>query len=230
MNNIVIGVEGLVGSGKTSICKNLLNEIPNSVLLHGGNLYRGIVYALINSNEDISKDINILKDNLKNVNIKEIMDKLNVEIKLENKETAVYVNNKKISEEDLQSKKSSIAVSIAGSVANNSDLFIFARNVIDDLKSKYNVIVSGRALMQIYPELNYHFLIVASLEERIKRKNKQYKGSIDLEELKSHILKRDKLQEESGFYKEYNNTIKVDVTDCKSVEESTYKVLDYIKL
>ena len=43
-DNIVIGIEGLVGSGKTSICRELLKLIPNSIILHGGNLYRGIVY------------------------------------------------------------------------------------------------------------------------------------------------------------------------------------------
>ena len=44
---MVIGIEGLVGAGKTSICRELLNIIPNAVLLHGGNLYRAIVYALL---------------------------------------------------------------------------------------------------------------------------------------------------------------------------------------
>ena len=33
LDNIVIGIEGLVGAGKTSICKELLNFIPNSVVL-----------------------------------------------------------------------------------------------------------------------------------------------------------------------------------------------------
>ena len=39
MEHIVIGIEGLVGAGKTSICRELLKKIPNSVLLNGGNLY-----------------------------------------------------------------------------------------------------------------------------------------------------------------------------------------------
>ena len=44
MPNIVIGIEGLVGSGKTSICRELLKRIPNSILFHGGDLYRAIVF------------------------------------------------------------------------------------------------------------------------------------------------------------------------------------------
>ena len=46
-NNIVIGIEGLVGTGKTSICKELLKYIPNAIVLHAGNIYRAITYQII---------------------------------------------------------------------------------------------------------------------------------------------------------------------------------------
>lgn len=218
--NIVIGIEGLVGSGKTSICKELLNYIPNSVILHGGNLYRGIVYAFLKQNKKIS--------DLKNENITNIMKELNVSIKLENRETIVYVNDEKINEENLQSRENSIAVSKVSNIANNEELFIFARNIINDLKEKYNVIVSGRSLMVIYPKLNYHFFITASIDERVKRKASQYNENEDLDILKKHIENRDLLQEKSGFYKIYPNTVIVDVTDCKDVNESTKKICEYI--
>ena len=223
MNNIVIGIEGLVGSGKTSICRELLHKLPNSIILHGGNLYRGIVYAFMkkNTNKNITS--------LENIDITQIMKALNVEIKLENNETVVYVEGKKIDEEELQNEQTSMAVSIAGNVANNENLFIFARNIINKFKEKYNVIVSGRALMQIYPDLDYHFLIVADLDERVKRKAIQYGENVNLDELRNHIETRDALQEKSGFYKIYDKTIKVDVTDCKTIEESTNKVCNYIK-
>ena len=45
--NLVIGIEGLVGAGKTSICKELLNYIPNSIVLHAGNVYRAITYQIL---------------------------------------------------------------------------------------------------------------------------------------------------------------------------------------
>lgn len=223
MNNIVIGIEGLVGSGKTSICRELNKRLPNSIILHGGNLYRGIVYAFMKQNN--SNSIN----SLKNIDITSIMKKLNVEIKLENNETVVYVDGIKIEEDELQNEKTSMAVSIAGNIADNQKLFIFAKNIIDKFKENYNVIVSGRSLMQIYPELDYHFLITASLDERVKRKAMQYKNEVDLEELKNHIIKRDELQEKSGFYKVYPKTIKVDVTDCRNIEESTNKICEYIE-
>lgn len=220
MENIVIGIEGLVGSGKTSICRELLHKLPNSMILHGGNLYRGIVYAFMKQNKQLS--------DLKDMDITKIMEDLNVKIELEDRETVVYVDSKKIDEEELQNQKTSMAVSKVSNVADNANLFLFARNIINNFKEKYNVIVSGRALMEIYPDLDYHIFITASLDERVKRKATQY-DNVDLDELKEHISKRDELQEKSGFYKMYPNTIKVDVTECRTVEESTNKVCEYIK-
>lgn len=227
MKNIVIGIEGLVGSGKTSICRELLNYIPNSMILHGGNLYRGIVYALMNK-KDI--DLSNLKSNIQNIDIKDLMDKLKVELRIENRESVIYVNGIKIDENNLQSKEASMAVSIAGGSADNSNLYVFARNLINGYKEKFNVIVSGRDLMNIYPNLDYHFLITASLEERIRRKMIQYGNNSNYEEIKQNILKRDELQEKAGYYKVYENTINIDVTDCKSANESVKKVLKFISM
>ena len=226
MKNIVIGIEGLVGSGKTSICRELLNYIPNSMILHGGNLYRGIVYALMQKKDIVLSN---LKSNIQNVDIKDLMDKLKVELKIENRESVIYVNGVKVDEESLQSKEASIAVSIAGGSADNSHLYVFARNLIDDYKEKFNVIVSGRDLVRIYPNLDYHFLITASLEERIRRKMIQYGNNANYQEIKQNIIKRDELQEKAGYYKIYENTIKIDVTDCNSAKESAMKVLEIIK-
>ena len=75
MKNIVIGIEGLVGSGKTSICRELLSKIPNSVIMHGGNLYRGIVYAFMSKNKNIKE--------LENIDITKVMEELDVKIELE---------------------------------------------------------------------------------------------------------------------------------------------------
>ena len=225
-DNIVIGIEGLVGSGKTSICRELLKFIPNSIILHGGNLYRGIVYSLMSNSKNI--ELSNLKSNIQNIDIKSLMDKLKVELKIEDRESIIYVNGVKIEEDNLQSQEASMAVSIAGGTADNSHLYVFGKNLINTYKEKFNVIVSGRDLMNIYPNLDYHFFITASLEERIKRKMIQYGSSSKYEEIKQNIITRDDLQEKAGYYKIYNNTIEIDVTDCKSAKESAKKMLNKI--
>lgn len=224
MSNIVIGIEGLVGAGKTAICRELLNKIPNSILLQGGNLYRAIAFALISSKTNLEQ----LKQSMQQVDIKQIMEKLKITLAIENRDTVIYINSKKIEEEDLQSAKSSIAVSEISSVANNQNFYLFGKSIIEEFKQNYNIIVSGRDLMKIYPNLDYHFLITASLEERVRRKCIQYNGKVAKEEVEQNIIKRDELQEKSGFYQKYDKTILVDVTSCKTVEDSTKEVLKYI--
>lgn len=226
MDNIVVGIEGYVGTGKTSVCKNLLNKIPNSVLLHGGNIYRAITYGILKTGL-----INVKEDNnkLSTLNIKNIMDKLKLELKIENNESVVYVHGKKISEEDLQSLETSMATSKISNYANNDALYEFGRNVIENLKQNYNVIVSSRDIVNMYPKIDYHFLLIGDIDERVKRKMKQYENEITFEDLKKHIQKRDELQKQTGYYKIHPITRVIDVTAYKSIEEETNKIMEYIK-
>ena len=221
-NNITIGIEGLVGAGKTSICRELLDKIPNSIILHGGNLYRGIVFALMSSGADMNK---IMHGTDKPIDIKQMMDILKVELKIENRESVVYVDGKEINEESLQSDTTSMAVSKIAKDADNTKFYIFGRKLIDAYKKQYNLIISGRDLMKIYPELDYHFFVTADIDTRMH----QYENeTITREELKKHIEERDMLQEQAGFYKRYSKTIDVDVTECKNAEESAMKILEKI--
>ena len=197
MDNITIGIEGLVGAGKTSLCRELQKLIPNSIILHGGNLYRGIIVAIKKSGINL---VQLTEKQNENLDIKKLMDMLHVNIKIENFESVVYVGNEKIDEDDLQSDEASMAVSNVAIHADNTKLYAFARKLIDELKQKFNIIISGRDLVNIYPNLDYHFFIVADLEKRIERKAIQYKNTnISMGKLKEHILERDKLQEKAGY-------------------------------
>ena len=224
--NIVIGIEGLVGAGKTSLCMELLNMIPNSVIMHGGNLYRTIVYALLESGISLDKLVN----NIKDYDIKEILEKYKINFKIENRESVFYIRNSKIEDKNLQSKEVSIGVSMVSNVADNRRLLEYGGKLIENLKKNYNVIFSSRAIMQTYPDIDYHFFIVADLKERIKRKSIQYKGKMSEKEIEKHIQRRDDLQEKTGFYKLSEKTTVLDITNCKSPKESAELLMEYIKL
>lgn len=219
--NIVIGIEGTVGAGKTSICRQLLEKIENSIILHGGNIYRAIVYGIMKENEN--------KKELKNIDVFEIMKRLEIDIKLEDKETVVYMKGKKIKEKDLQSNKTSITVSQISNVANNEKLYQFGKMLIDEFRKKYNIILSSRDIVKMYPDVTYHFFIDASIEERVNRKYVQYNKEMTKQEIRKMIEERDKLQENTGYYKIYSKTKIIDVTNCKTVEEAAQKVLKNIE-
>lgn len=220
--NIVIGIEGTVGAGKTSICRQLLGKIENSIILHGGNIYRAIVYGMMESQKN--------KQELKNVDIFEIMRQLEIDIKLENRETIVYMNGKELEEKDLQSEKVSISVSQVSNVANNEKLYQFGRKLIDEFRKNYNVILSSRDIVRMYPDFTYHFFIDASIEERINRKYMQYNKEIEKEQIRKMIEERDNLQEKTGYYKIYPQTKIIDVTECKTAEEAAEKIFQNIEV
>ena len=219
MKNIVIGIEGTVGAGKTSICRELLKDIDNSIILHGGEIYRAIVYGMLQTKIEDTENIEAFS----------IMKKLGIEIKLENKETVIYMNGKKIDEKELQSKKSSIEVSKVSNKADNTKLYQFGKELIDKYRNKYNVILSSRDIVKMYPDVTYHFFIDASIEERTNRKYMQYNKEIPKEQIREMIQVRDELQEKSGYYKIYPQTRIIDVTNCKSAKESEELVLENMK-
>jgi len=220
MENIVIGIEGTVGAGKTSICRKLLDKIENSIILHGGNIYRAIVYGMAKSPKINKKD---------KLDAFEIMKDLGIQIKLEDRETVIYMNGKKLDEKDLQSQKASMAVSQVSNIANNDKLYKFGKALIDGFRKDYNIILSSRDIVKMYPDVTYHFFVDASLEERTNRKYMQYNKEIPKEKIREMIQTRDELQEKSGYYKIYPQTKVIDVTDCKSVEQATEIVLENMK-
>ena len=232
--NIVIGIEGEVASGKTSICKGLTELIDNSIFIDGGAIYRGIVLAISKSDADLFNKLklnSINESNSINSNIDplEIMKMLNVEFKIENKKTEIYINESKIDNSEIDSAENAIGVTKMASEVNNEMLFKFAHNVIEEYRKKYNIIVSARNLIEIYPQMTCYVYITADIEERIRRRYSQYNGKYSVEEIKDMIIQRDLLHEKSGFNKTFERTIKIDVTNCKSKEEATNLVYDKLK-
>ena len=231
--HIVIGIEGLVGSGKTTMARELLKYIPNSILLHGGNIYRAVVFALLNSGVHLED----LASKTKNLDSFEILKKFHLSIQLEDRETVLYWNGKKIAEEDLQSEASSLGVSQMSQVADNQKLYEFGKSIIDQFKKDYSIILSSRDIIKMYPDVDYHFFITASLEERTRRKCIQYTKKMENKEqeefersIRENIEKRDELQEKAGYYKIYDQTIVIDVTKDASPQESAKKIMSHIKM
>lgn len=225
--NFVIGVEGEVGAGKTSMCKELIKIIPNTIFIDGGLIFRGIILAIKKYKETNYNDSNTYKHS--NLDAFEIMKKLNVEFKIVNMQTVIFIDGKEMNQEEIETMENSMDVSKVASKSDNNALFKFANNIIKEYNTKYNVIVSARDLVEIYPEMDLHLFVTADIEERIKRRYNQYKGKYSIEEIKNIILKRDELHNKAGFNKKCNKTVTLDLTDCKNANESAKKALNVIK-
>ena len=225
MKNIVIGIEGMVGAGKTSICNELLNFVPNSIFIDGSKIYRGLVEALHQSNIDMSK----LSD-VPNLTPFELLQKLNVEFKIEDRKTVIYINGNKVSDDTMKSMQNSVGVSKMANMADNTKLFTFAYHIVEEYSKKYNLIVSARDLVKIYPEMDLHIFITASLDERVKRRYNQLDKKYTIDEVRNTVIQRDILHEKSGFNEISDKTVKIDVTQDSSAKESAKKIYEkYIK-
>ena len=225
MKNIVIGIEGMVGAGKTSICNELLNFVPNSIFIDGSKIYRGLVEALHQSNIDMSKLNDVL-----NLTPFELLRKLNVEFKIEDRKTVIYINGNKVSDDTMKSMQNSVGVSKMANMADNTKLFTFAYHIVEEYSKKYNLIVSARDLVKIYPEMDLHIFITASLDERVKRRYNQLDKKYTIDEVRNTVIQRDILHEKSGFNEISDKTVKIDVTQDSSANESAKKIYEkYIK-
>lgn len=221
MKNIVIGIEGMVGAGKTSICNELLNFIPNSIFIDGSKIYRGLVEALHQSNIDMSK-----LSAVSNLTPFELLKKLNVEFNIENRKTVIYINGNKVDDEAMKSMQNSIGVSKMANMADNSKLFTFAYHIVKEYSKNFNLIISARDLVKIYPEMDLHLFITASLDERVKRRYKQLDNKFTIDEVRNAVVQRDILHEKSGFNETSSKTIKVDVTNDLSAKESAQNIYE----
>ena len=221
MNNIVIGIEGMVGAGKTSICDELLNLIPNSIFVDGSKIYRALIEALHMKKDNINS-----LEQMAMLTPFDLLKKLQVEFKIEDRKTVIYIAGKKIDEEAMKSMQNSIGVSKMANQADNSKLFAFAHQIIQEYSKKFNIIVSARDLVKIYPEMDLHIFITASLEERVQRRYNQLKGEYTIDEVRNSIIQRDILHEKSGFNETFDKTVKVDVTGDSSAKESAKKIFD----
>ena len=121
-----------------------------------------------------------------------------------------------------------MAVSKVSNVADNTKLYEFGRKLIDEYREKYNIILSSRDIVKMYPNVTQHFFIDASLEERTNRKYMQYNKEIPKEQIEEMIKSRDDLQEKSGYYRIYPQTKILDVTNCKSPKDAAQMVLQNI--
>ena len=64
---------------------------------------------------------------MNHVDIKSVMEKLNIEIKIENRDTIILIDGKEIDEQKYNLQKSSVAVSEISKVADNKNFYALER-------------------------------------------------------------------------------------------------------
>ena len=143
---IVIAIDGLAGSGKGTIAKNI-SSFYNFPHLDSGVLYRSVAYLCHKSGENVFDEKRVLKY-AQNLNIEEIdVDKLRTE------------------EIDQISSKISSFSSVRES------LKIFQLNFKKIHSDKSGIVIDGRDITTvIFPDAEIKFYVTASLKDRANRR------------------------------------------------------------
>ena len=160
--NNLITIDGISGAGKGTLAKSLALEL-NYSLLDSGNLYRlvGLIAKRLetSNSEEIAKELNSRKIKMEFDNLKGL--------------TEVFFGSERVTEE---LRHEEVAME-ASNFAKDS----FIRNTLikhqkDYFDSNKGLIADGRDMgTVIFPEARWKFFLIASIEERAKRRLRQLK-------------------------------------------------------
>ena len=218
--NNLITIDGISGAGKGTLAKSLALEL-NYSLLDSGNLYRlvGLIAKRLetSNSEEIAKELNSRKIKMKFDNLKGL--------------TEVFFGSERVTEE---LRHEEVAME-ASNFAKDS----FIRNTLikhqkDYFDSNKGLIADGRDMgTVIFPEARWKFFLIASIEERAKRRLRQLK-EVGLEVNMPTLIDNIKVRDEQDKNRDISpavpaeDALTIDTSNL-SAEELKNKVLEIIK-
>ena len=218
--NNLITIDGISGAGKGTLAKSLALEL-NYSLLDSGNLYRlvGLIAKRLetSNSEEIAKELNSRKIKMKFDNVKGL--------------TEVFFGSERVTEE---LRHEEVAME-ASNFAKDS----FIRNTLikhqkDYFDSNKGLIADGRDMgTVIFPEARWKFFLVASIEERAKRRLRQLK-EVGLEVNMPTLIDNIKVRDEQDKNRDISpavpaeDALTIDTSNL-SAEGLKNKVLEIIK-
>lgn len=173
-----VTVDGPAGTGKSTVSRIFSQKIGYQYI-ESGLIYRGLTYYL-SKNEIGPKDTE---------KIKEALHKLKIDLQ----DGFIVIDGKKI-DEDLRSEKIDKLVPLYSCV---SEIRNCARTLQHNAVAKNNSVVEGRDIgTAVFPSAFCKFFLDANIDVRAKRRYdeiKQQNPEISLEEIKSKMTERDKV-------------------------------------
>uniref|UniRef100_A0A7V2ZKY8 Cytidylate kinase n=1 Tax=Ignavibacterium album TaxID=591197 RepID=A0A7V2ZKY8_9BACT len=178
---LIIAIDGPAGSGKSTTAKLLAKKL-GYLYIDTGAMYRAVtLYAIKN---------NILNDEKK---IIELASQLDIELKLEEGVTKVFVNGKDVSEE-IRSLEVNQNVSPVSKIEGVRKILVEKQKQIG---KNGGVVMEGRDITTVvFPNADVKVYLTASIDERTRRRSLEFaqKGQeVDIEKVKENILERDRI-------------------------------------
>ena len=220
MNSKILTIDGPSGVGKGTLAKNLSDEL-GWIVLDSGSLYRMVGYlSLKNDTKDFSKISTII--NKEEIFFKFLKKNSNISLFLGEDDLSEFIRN-----EDVAKLASEFAVI----PEVREYLFKIQRAFLDKGKG---LIADGRDMgTVIFPEARWKFFLIASIEERAKRRLRQLK-EVGLEVNMPTLIDNIKVRDEQDKNRDISpavpaeDALTIDTSNL-SAEELKNKVLEIIK-
>jgi len=176
---MIIAIDGLAGSGKSSTAKIIAKKIEFSYF-STGKMYRSITCYCIENNLINSLPESLLKD----------IDDLKIRFK-DNDLNRVLINDNDYSQH-IYSKEVSKHVSLVSSIKKVRTLMVELQRHVS---KNHNIVCEGRDIgTVVFPNADYKFFFRADIKSRVNRRYIEIKSKNNLitkKKLKSMIMNRD---------------------------------------
>ena len=215
MKNIIIAVDGPAGAGKSTIAKIIAKKL-NINYIDTGAMYRAVTLKSLQNNIDIKDEQAVI----------EMAKKTSIDFRDNN----IYLDSKIVNDE-IRTVEVSQNVS---DVAKIKEVRYLMVDLQREIGKNNAVILDGRDIgSYVFPNADYKFFLVATPEERGKRryielKEKGYEGT--LEDIINDIIRRDEIDSNREFAPlvKAEGAIEIDTTG-KDINQVVELVLQKIK-
>ncbi len=213
---MIVAIDGPAGSGKGTIA-SILSKKLNLVNIDTGATYRCVALKALRNNLNVEDKDEIIK--LSN----------NIEIKFDLNNN-VYLDGEDVTKE-IRSKEVTNIVSPISSIVE------VRKNMVDlqrRLGNSNNVVMEGRDITTVvFPNADYKFYLNATLEERAKRRFKEYQEkniNMSYDEIYENIKSRDynDSHKEVGSLMKTNEQYYIDSTNL-TIDEVVEKFIKVIE-
>ena len=216
---LIVAIDGPAGSGKSTSAKLVAQEL-GYLYIDTGAMYRAVTFLAIKNN--------VLRNTK---TIIEIAKKSNIDLKFINGITHVSVDENDITD-DIRLPEVNLNVSDISAIAEVRKILVEKQRKL--ARENCGVVMEGRDIgTVVFPDANVKIFLIASIEERSRRRAKEYEEKsvpISLEEVKANLEQRDKIDSTRKIspLTKAPEAIEVDTSNV-TIRQQVDMILEYVR-
>jgi cytidylate kinase len=216
---LIVAIDGPAGSGKSTSAKLVAQEL-GYLYIDTGAMYRAVTFLALKNN--------VVKNTKA---IIEIAKKSNIDLKFINGITHVSVDENDITD-DIRLPEVNLNVSDISAIAEVRKILVEKQRKL--ARENCGVVMEGRDIgTVVFPDANVKIFLIASIEERSRRRAKEYEEKsvpISLEEVKANLEQRDKIDSTRKIspLTKAPEAIEVDTSNV-TIRQQVDMILEYVR-